>query len=229
MVYPYLELIYLDNQWSYKKKWCSILKPRCCLTIPYADIWCRTTGSVSITLLKLSTEGPYLGYRQQGDKNGSNTRIGINDNTHLNNVGIYTTCRIRKGTFVCNLPSKKIFDAGDTVELTTRDLNYYVTNICALETIKRRIAPDIKANGSIINWPIPEGGLNNMDHSFYLRHANKGEDANLEFVSSNDSKQIQSQGFDTHRLSRDVDAGVELILPYCELTSKALSSSFLLF
>ena len=155
--------------------------------------------------------------------NGSNTRIGINDNTHLNNLGIYTTCRIRKGTFVCNLPSKKIFDAGDTVELTTRDLNC-VTNICALETIKRRIAPDIKANGSIINWPIPEGGLNNMDQSFYLSHANKGEDANLEFVSSNDSKQIQSQGFDTHKLSRDVDAGVELILPYCELTSKALKA-----
>jgi len=63
-----------------------------------------------------------------------------------------------------------------------------------------------------------------MDQSFYLSHANKGEDANLEFVSSKDSKQIQSQGFDTHRLSRDVDAGVELILPYCELTSQALEA-----
>jgi len=32
MVHPYVELIYLDNQWSYKQKWCIILKLRCCLT-----------------------------------------------------------------------------------------------------------------------------------------------------------------------------------------------------
>ena len=64
MVHPYLELIYLDNQWSYKQKWCIILKLKCCLTIPYADIWCRATGRVSIILLKIGTEGPYLGYRQ---------------------------------------------------------------------------------------------------------------------------------------------------------------------
>ena len=42
-------------------KWCIILKPRCCLTILYADIWCRLTGRVSITLLKIGTDSPYLG------------------------------------------------------------------------------------------------------------------------------------------------------------------------
>jgi len=91
--------------------------------------------------------------------NGSNTRIGINDDNHLNNIGVYTTLPIEKGTFVCNLPSKEIFDAGGTVELTRSDLKNYVTNICALETIKRRIAPVINSNGSIKNWPIPKGGL----------------------------------------------------------------------
>jgi len=158
--------------------------------------------------------------------NRATTRIGINNNNVKGDkISIYAMCDIKAGDYVCNLPSKDIFDAGGTIDITPSDL-CHVNNPDALATIAKRIAPQLN-HGEVESFPIPTRGMNELGHESYLRHATSAKAThNLVYVDSDNvsASSIQSEEFASLKAACDIKAGEELIIEFDMLTKDALDA-----
>ena len=158
--------------------------------------------------------------------NRATTRIGINyNNLKGDKISIYAVCDIKAGDYVCNLPSKDIFDAGGTIDLTPSEL-CHVNNPDALLTIAKRTAPQLN-HGEVESFPIPTRGMNELSQEYYLRHATSARSRhNLVYVDSDNVSEdgIQSEEFASLKAACDIKAGEELIIEYDRPTKDALDA-----